>query len=71
MILLPLVFFLSIALTIWFVFVSEAPALSKFLLAVLFVVSLLLRYSRFSLLGFFLQITLSIFVAIYQKAKSQ
>jgi len=53
MILLPLVFFLSIALTIWFVFVSEAPALSKFLLAVLFVVSLLLRYSRFSLLGFF------------------
>ncbi len=71
MILLPLVFFLTIALTIWFVFVSEAPALAKILAAALFVVSLFLRYSRFYLAGFFLQIALSIFMAIYQKIKSQ
>ena len=71
MILLHLVFFLIIALTIWFVFVSEAPALAKILVAVLFVVSLFLRYSRFSLVGFFLQIALGIFMAIYQKIKSQ
>ncbi|MDD5139501.1 MAG: hypothetical protein PHY43_04475 [Verrucomicrobiales bacterium] len=71
MILLPLVFFLTIALTIWLVFMSEASKFSKILVAVLFVVSLWLRYSRFALAGFFLQVALSISVALYQKVKSQ
>ena len=71
MILLPLVFFLTVALTIWFVFVSEASAPAKILVAVLFVASLFLRYSRFALAGLFLQVALGIFVAIYQKLKSQ
>jgi hypothetical protein len=71
MILLPLVFFLTIALTIWFVFVSEASAPAKILVAVLFVASLFLRNSRYSLMGFFLQVALGIFVALYQRVKSQ
>ena len=71
MILLPLVFFLTIALTIWFVFVVDASAPSKILVAVLFVASLFLRYSRFALAGLFLQVALGIFVAIYEKVKSQ
>jgi NADH:ubiquinone oxidoreductase subunit K len=70
MFLLPLAFFAAIALTIWFVAVSEASSSAKILVAALFAISLLCRYSRYSLAGLFLQIGLSIFVLLYRKAGS-
>jgi hypothetical protein len=74
MYLFPLAFIAAIALTIWFVFISEAPVIAKVLVAVLFAISFFLHPSRFPMAGFFLQIAVSIFVffyRIYQTAKSQ
>ena len=70
MYLLPLVFILAIALTIWFVALSEASVLAKVLVAVLFGISLVCRYSRLPSAGFFLQVVLGIFVLLYQRARS-
>lgn len=70
MFLLPLAFFAAIALTVWFVFMTEPSGLAKVLLAALCIVSLLFRYSRFWLVGLFLQVAISIFVLLYQKARA-
>ena len=70
MFLLPIAFFAAIALVIWFVFFSEASAFSKILVGTLFAVSFLLRYTRFGLAGFFLQIAIGIFVLLYQKVRA-
>jgi len=74
MFLLPLAFFVAIALTIWFVLISEALVIAKVLIGVLFVISLFLHPSTFPLAGFFLRIAISVFVLfyqMYQTAKSQ
>jgi hypothetical protein len=74
MFLLPLAFFVAIALTIWFVLISDAAVLAKVLIGVLFVISLFLRPSAFPLAGFLLRIAISVFVLfyqMYQTAKSQ
>jgi len=71
MILFLLVFILAIALTIWFAFISDASLPAKIPVAVLSFVSWWLRYSRYSLAGFSLQIGLSIGLAVYQQIKSQ
>ena len=70
MLLFPIVFIAAIALTIWFVFFTDAGLLAKIVVGSLYVASVLLRFSRFSLAGFFLQIGLCIALAIYQKVKS-
>jgi cadmium resistance protein CadD (predicted permease) len=70
MFLLPLAFFAAIALTIWFVVVSEASVPAKVLVAALLMISLLCRYTRYSFAGFFLQIGLGIFILLYRKARS-
>ena len=74
MYLLPLAFIVVIALTIWFVFVSDASPIAKIIVGALFVISFLLHPSIFSSAGFFLRIGISIFVLfyqMYQTAKSQ
>ena len=68
--LLPIVFILAIALTAWFVICTDAGVLTKIIVGSLFVASMLLRFSRFSMAGFFLQTGLCIFLAIYHKVKS-
>jgi hypothetical protein len=71
--LLPFVFFIAIALAIWFVVFSEASMRAKIIVGVLFVASVFLRYSRYtslSLTGLFLQIGVSIFIAIYLKVQA-
>ncbi|HLZ54094.1 MAG TPA: hypothetical protein VKS19_06400 [Verrucomicrobiae bacterium] len=70
MFLLPLAFFAAIVLTSWFVVASEASWTAKILVAALFVISLLCRYSRYPFAGFFLQIGLGIFVLLYRKVRS-
>jgi hypothetical protein len=67
---LLLAFLLAIALTIWFIIFSEAARWAKAIVGLLFAVSMLLRYSRFSMAGFFLQIALSIFIALYLKVQA-
>ena len=67
---LPLAFYLAIALTIWFVVFSEASAWAKIVVGILFAASLFLRYSHYSLAGLFLQIALSIFIALYLKVQA-
>jgi len=71
MFLLPLAFYGAIALTIWFVFFTEASTTLKIFAAGLFVASLLLRYTHFALAGFLLQIAIAIFILIYQKTRSR
>jgi hypothetical protein len=71
MFLLPIAFFAAIALAIWFVLFSAASMPIKITLGVLFVASLLLRYSRFSMAGFFLQIAIAIFVLLYRQTRSR
>ena len=66
---LPLAFILAIALTIWFVFVSDASLIAKLSVAALFLASWWLRFSRFSMAGFLIQVGLSIFIAVYLKVK--
>ena len=64
---LPLAFFLTIAFVIWFVALSQASGRAKIVVGLLFAVSMLLRFSRYSMAGFFLQIALSLFIALYLK----
>lgn len=69
-----LALFITIALVIWFVFLSEASVIAKVVIGVLFVVSWLLHPSAFPMAGFILRIGVGIFVLfyqIYQKAKTQ
>jgi hypothetical protein len=71
--LLPFVFFIAIALAIWFIFFSEASLRAKIIVGLLFVASTFLRYSQYtslSLAGLFLQIGVSIFIAIYVKVQA-
>jgi hypothetical protein len=71
--LIPFVFFIAIALAIWFVVFSEASTWAKIIVGVLFVASVFLRYSQhtsLSLAGLFLQIGVSIFIAIYLKVQA-
>ncbi len=67
MLLLPFAFLIALALAIWFVFFSEASVRAKIIVGLLFSVSFLLRFTRFALAGFFLQIALGVFIAIYLK----
>jgi hypothetical protein len=46
--LLPFVFFIPIALAIWFIFFSEASLRAKIIVGLLFVASTFLRYSRYT-----------------------
>ena len=71
MFLFPLALLAAIALTIWFVLVSEAPVIAKVVVCVLFFISLFLHPSRFPLAGFFLQIAIAICLLLYQMAKEQ
>jgi len=74
MFLLPLAFFVAIALAIWFVFISDATMTAKVLVGALFIISFFLHPLIFPLAGFFLRIAISIFVLFYQMcqtAKSQ
>jgi len=74
MYLFPLVFFVAIALAIWFVFISDASVITRILVAVLFVTSFLLPPSSLPMTGFFLRIAISVFILLYQMyqtAKSQ
>ena len=70
MLLFPIIFIAAIALTIWFILFTDAGVLAKIVVGTLYAASLLLRFSRYSMAGFFLQIGLCIFLAIYQKVKS-
>lgn len=67
MFLLPLAFFVTIALAVWFVLMSDASVPGKVVVAALFLLSLWLGHTRFAMAGFFLQIALSIFILLYQK----
>lgn len=74
MFLLPLAFLVAIALTIWFVFISEASVIARVLVGVLLIISFFLHPSIFPLAGFFLRVAISVFVLLYQMyqtAKSQ
>jgi hypothetical protein len=62
-------FLIAIGLTIWFVVFSDASAWTKIVAALLFVVSLLLHGSGFSIAGLFLQFAMSIAIAFYLKAQ--
>ena len=64
------IFILAISLTIWFVIFTDGGVLAKQIVGCLLVASLLLQFSGFSLVGFYLQSGLCIFLAIYHKAKS-
>jgi hypothetical protein len=66
MYLFPLVFFVAIALAIWFVFMSEASVIAKIVIGVLFVISFFLHPSIFPLAGFFLRTAVSVFILLYQ-----
>jgi hypothetical protein len=69
-----LAFLVTIALTIWFVFISDATPIAKVLVGALFIISFFLHPSVFPLAGFFLRIAISIFILFYQMfqtAKSQ
>ncbi|HKW31079.1 MAG TPA: hypothetical protein VJT54_17275 [Verrucomicrobiae bacterium] len=57
---------MTIALTIWFVFISEASVMAKIVIGVLFVISFFLHLSIFPMAGFFLRIAISVFVLLYQ-----
>jgi hypothetical protein len=70
MLLLPFVFFIAIALAIWFVVFSEATVRAKIIVGLLFALSFVLRFTRFAMAGFLLQIAVSIFVAIYLKVQA-
>jgi hypothetical protein len=70
MFLLPIVFIAAVALTVWFIFFTDAPIPAKILVGFIYVASLLLRFSRYSVAGFVLQIALCILLALYQKIKS-
>jgi hypothetical protein len=59
-------FFVTIALTIWVVFLGEASVVAKVIVGTLFIVSFFLHPSPFPLAGFFLRIAISIFVLFYQ-----
>ncbi|MGA9779624.1 MAG: hypothetical protein ACLPRE_06775 [Limisphaerales bacterium] len=61
-----LALFVAIALAIWFVFVSEASAIAKIVVGVLFVISFFLHPSIFLMAGFFLRIAISVFILLYQ-----
>lgn len=74
MFLLPLAFLVTIALAIWFVFMSDASKVARIVVGILFVISFFLHPSSFPMAGFFLRIAISIFVLFYQayqKAKTQ
>ena len=58
---------IAVALTIWFVVFSEASTKAKIVVGLLFLASLLLRYSGYSMVGFFLQLALGISLALYLK----
>ena len=66
MFLFPLAFLVTIALAIWFVFMSDASLVAKIVVGILFVTSFFLHPSAFPLAGFFLRIAISIFVLFYQ-----
>jgi hypothetical protein len=70
MYLLLLAFFVTIALTIWFVFMSDASMVAKVVVGIIFVISFFLHPSAFTLAGFFLRIAISIFVLFYQIIQS-
>ena len=70
MLLFPFVFLIAIALAIWFLFFSEASLRSKIIVGLLFALSFVLRFTRFAMAGFLLQIALGIFVAIYLKVQA-
>ena len=71
MILLPLAFIGAIGLTIWIVFLSEASLRAKIIVGALFVVSFACRYMRFSLVRFFIQVSLCVFVLLYLAARQK
>ena len=62
-------FLIAIALTIWFVVFSDASARAKTVVGLLFLASLLLRYSGYSIVGLFLQLALSISLALFLKVQ--
>jgi len=65
-----LAFLVTIALTIWFVFVSDASVIAKVLIAALFAISFFLHPASLPMAGFFLRIAISIFVLFYQMVQS-
>jgi hypothetical protein len=69
--LLPLAIIAAVALTLWFIFTSDASVVLKAVVVLLLAGSWLLRYTRFALVGFFLQIALAIFILLYEKANSR
>ena len=74
MYLAPLVFLVTVALMIWFVFVSEAAVPAKIIIATLFVVSFFLHPAAFPVAGLFLRTAAGLsvlFYQMYQTAKSQ
>lgn len=71
MLLLPLAFFIAIALTIWLVCFSEAPVPVKGAVAALLVFSLWLRHTRFGMEGLILQVVMSLFILLYQQAQER
>jgi hypothetical protein len=70
MFLFPLAFLVTLALAIWFVFMSEASMVAKIVVGIIFVASFFLHPSAFTLAGFFLRIALSIFILFYQMYQS-
>ena len=71
MLLLSLAFFIASALTVWLVFVSEAPVPVKVVVAALFIFSLWLRHTRFGMEGLILQVVMSIFILLYQQTQER
>jgi hypothetical protein len=65
-----LAFFITVALAIWFVFISEASWTAKVLVGVLSAISCILHPPSCPLAGFFLRIAISIFVLFYQICQS-
>lgn len=61
---------LMISLAIWFIFFSDASVRAKVIVGLLFALSFALRFSRFAMAGFLLQVALSIFIAVYLKVQS-
>ena len=68
MFLLSLAIIAAVALTLWFVFVSDASAVLKSVVVLLLAGSWLLRYTRFAMAEFFLQIAPAVFILLYEKA---
>jgi hypothetical protein len=61
----------AIILTIWFVLVAEASARGKFLLVALCLLALWLQTTRFWVAGIIIEVGISLFVLLHQKAKMQ